>query len=102
MQLTSTFSKRLTPGRLLLLIFLGLLLVSGPVIASTGGRFDLSWWTADGGGGSSSGGNYALSGTIGQADAGVPLSGGAFALNGGFWAGAGVGDWVVYLPIIMR
>ncbi|NNE42856.1 MAG: T9SS type A sorting domain-containing protein [Gemmatimonadetes bacterium] len=38
----------------------------------------------DGGGGTSTAGTLALTGTIGQADAG-PLSGGSYTLNGGFW-----------------
>lgn len=42
---------------------------------------------AAGGGGTSSGGNYAVSGTIGQADAGGPLTGGNYSLTGGFWSG---------------
>ena len=50
--------------------------------------YDLSWYTIDGGGGTSTGGSFSLSGTIGQPDAGVPLTGGAFTLTGGFWAGA--------------
>lgn len=54
-----------------------------------GGDFDLSWHTIDGGGGSSSGGEFELSGTIGQHDAGETMTGGDFALIGGFWAGAG-------------
>ncbi len=48
-------------------------------------QFAIDWWTVDGGGGASSGGNYALSGTIGQPDAGS-MSGGTFILQGGFWA----------------
>ncbi len=39
-----------------------------------------------GGTGSSSGGAFSLSGTVGQPDASTPLTGGAFALTGGFWA----------------
>jgi hypothetical protein len=39
------------------------------------------------GGGTSSGGSFVISGTIGQADAGL-VSGGAFAVEGGFWGGA--------------
>jgi hypothetical protein len=39
----------------------------------------------------SSGGNYELSGTIGQLDAGE-MSGGAYALTGGFWFGVVPGD----------
>lgn len=90
------------PGRLLLLLCLGLLVGSVPVIASSGGPFDLSWHTVDGGGGAISGGSYALGGTIGQADAGGRLSGGDYTLTGGFWAGVEVGPWTTYLPIIVR
>ena len=67
--------------------------------------YDLSWWTVDGGGGSvadaSSG--YTLSGTAGQADAGL-LTGGGYTIRGGFWGGAPRGPqafWV-YLPLLLR
>ena len=53
-----------------------------------GPGFDLSWNTVDGGGGTSSGGGFELTGTTGQADAGVLMTGGTFELSGGFWAGA--------------
>ena len=46
----------------------------------------IDWWTIDGGGGTSTGGGFAVSGTIGQPDAGPVLSGGTFQLTGGFWA----------------
>ena len=59
-----------------------------PVIAQTGGDYDLSWSTIDGGGGTSSGGNYVLSGTIGQPDAGR-MAGGEYELTSGFWFGSG-------------
>jgi len=45
---------------------------------------DLTWFPIDGGGGTSTGGEYSLSGTIGQPDAGI-LTGGDYRLNGGFW-----------------
>ena len=51
------------------------------------GAWEMNWWTVSSGGGSSAGGALALSGTIGQPHAGV-LSGGAFALTGGFWTRA--------------
>ena len=51
--------------------------------------FELSWDSIDGGGGTSSGGVYELSGTIGQPDAGVVMTGGSYGLIGGFWPGAG-------------
>src|SRR6185436_4115363 len=48
--------------------------------------YTIDWFTIDGGGGTSTGGVYAVSGTIGQPDAGQ-LSGGNFTLSGGFWGG---------------
>jgi len=39
-----------------------------------------------GGGGTSAGGGFTVSGTIGQLDAGGPLTNGQFALTGGFWS----------------
>ncbi len=48
-------------------------------------NFIIDWFTIDGGGGATSaGGGFAVSGTIGQADAGR-LSGGNYTLDGGFW-----------------
>ena len=58
-----------------------------------GQPFDLSWHTVDGGGAvDSTGGAFALSGTIGQADAQSPpvMAGGSFQLIGGFWPAAAV------------
>ena len=53
--------------------------------------FDISWYTIDGGGEMfTSGGDFELSGTIGQPDAGA-MTGGEFELVGGFWA-IGGGD----------
>ena len=46
--------------------------------------FNIDWFTIDGGGGTSTGGVYAVSGTLGQPDAGV-ASGGNYSLIGGFW-----------------
>jgi CSLREA domain-containing protein len=58
--------------------------VVGSAQASLSGDEDIPWWTVDGGGGTSSGGDYAVSGTIGQPDAGE-MSGGDYTLSGGFW-----------------
>ncbi len=58
---------------------------------SGGGGYDLSWHTIDGGGGESTGSSYALTGTIGQHDAGA-MQGGDYTLVGGFWAAGNVGD----------
>ena len=59
-----------------------------PVLAQSGGGFDLTWSTLDGGGGATSaGGGYEVSGTVGQPDASAAgaMSGGNYALTGGFW-----------------
>ena len=55
-------------------------------VNSPGQSFSIDWFTIDGGGGISTGGDYALSGSIGQPDAGAVMSGGAFDLTGGFWS----------------
>ena len=87
----------------LLGIVLLLLIIAGGVFAAVNGD-NLDWWTVDGGGGSSVGGDYVVSGTIGKPDAGPLMSGGDYALSGGFW----VGDLTypsslkVYLPLICR
>jgi len=60
--------------------------------AQIGGAYDLTWNTIDSGGVMrSTGGDYELSGTIGQPDAGN-LSGGVYNLTGGFWFEIPVGD----------
>ena len=92
---------KMRPTLYLILLSLALLAAGFPVLAQSG-PFDLSWWTIDGGGGTSSGGDYALSGTIGQADAST-LSGGDYTLAGGFWTPSRGGAMHrVYLPLVMR
>lgn len=48
--------------------------------------YQIVWSTIDGGGGRSSGGQYMLTGTIGQPDAGY-AKGGNYEMLGGFWPG---------------
>jgi hypothetical protein len=48
--------------------------------------YSVDWYKIAGGGGTSTGGVYSVSGTIGQPDAGGPMSGGSYSLTGGFWA----------------
>jgi len=52
---------------------------------SASAQYSIDWFTIDGGGGTSSGGVYTVSGTIGQPDAGGPLTNGQFSVTGGFW-----------------
>jgi hypothetical protein len=89
----------------LLLVTSLILLIAFSVAAAQTGDFDLVWHTIDGGGSTSIGGDrFALSGTIGQPDAGK-MSGGVYALQGGFWpaiAAPGARGSTVYLPLILR
>ncbi len=66
------------------LSILCLLLV--PSTVQTVAQQSIDWSRIAGGGGSSAGGQYAVSGTIGQPDAGT-LAGGRYAIAGGFWPG---------------
>lgn len=68
-------------------ILMGVVIV--PVLAQ---EFQISRRTVDGGGAmNSTDGNFELSGTIGQPDAGS-MSGGNFILMGGFWFESAQGD----------
>jgi hypothetical protein len=48
--------------------------------------YSIDWFKISGGGGTSSNGQFRVSGTIGQHDAGGPMTGGSFSRTGGFWA----------------
>src|SRR6266481_6554390 len=48
--------------------------------------YSIDWYKVAGGGGSSTGSVYSVSGTIGQPDAGGPMTGGNYSLTGGFWS----------------
>ena len=65
-----------------LIFSLGLLI---PII-SFAQSYSIDWYKVAGGGGTSTGGVYAVSGTIGQHDAGGPMTGGSYSLTGGFWS----------------
>jgi hypothetical protein len=49
-------------------------------------NYSIDWYKVAGGGGTSSNGQYMVSGTIGQHDAGGPMTGGSYSLTGGFWS----------------
>lgn len=63
---------------------LGLVAVAVLGAGASAQNYSIDWFTIDGGGGTSTGGVYAVSGTIGQPDAGA-MSGGNYSLVGGFW-----------------
>ena len=48
-------------------------------------QYSIDWYTIAGGGGASSNGQYVVSGTIGQPDAGT-MNGVNYSLTGGFWS----------------
>ena len=48
--------------------------------------YSIPWYKVAGGGGTSTNGQYSLSGTIGQHDAGGAMAGGNYSLTGGFWS----------------
>jgi len=75
--------RKLTPS-----IMIALLAAS----TVTGDDYEVDRYTIDGGGEMfSSGGDFELSGTVGQPDAGTS-TGGDYALTGGFWFGQVCGD----------
>jgi hypothetical protein len=65
------------------LILLTALMLVGAAVAAVQ-AYQLDWWTVDSSGGISTSGDYFLSGTIGQAEAGS-MSSGDYTLSGGFW-----------------
>jgi hypothetical protein len=79
---TRSLRQRQPPKPVLALGYL-LVLASGLTAL---GQHALDWFTLDGGGGTSTGGVYAVTGSIGQPDAGG-MNGGQFTLSGGFWPG---------------
>jgi hypothetical protein len=73
--------------------FVLLLVLLVPAL-SRGQSYSINWYKIAGGGGTSGGTNgstvYSLSGTIGQHDAGNVMTGGSYALTGGFWSIVGI------------
>ena len=82
---------------------LTLVLASSVVFAQTGDGFDLSWNVKSGGGGGSplTGSGFSVYSTLGQTAAG-PIIGGLHDLCSGFWCGAEVGHYRIYLPLVLR
>jgi hypothetical protein len=55
-------------------------------LRAAGQSYSIDWSKISGGGGTSTNGQYSLSGTIGQPDAGGAMTGGSYSLTGGFWS----------------
>jgi hypothetical protein len=56
------------------------------MLSTNAQNYSIDWYKVAGGGGTSSTGQYIISSTIGQHDAGGPRVGGNYSLIGGFWA----------------
>lgn len=67
-------------------LFVSLWLGGGLCVAQAQAGFTVDWFKVAGGGGTSDGGQYSIISTIGQHDAGGSLTGGNYALTGGFWS----------------
>jgi hypothetical protein len=67
-------------------IFGALLTFLAITISVRAQSYSIDWYKIAGGGGTSTGDVYAVSGTIGQPDAGMAMSGGNYSLTGGFWS----------------
>jgi hypothetical protein len=67
-------------------IILSLAMLLGLGASSLAQSYSIDWYKIAGGGGTSTGGVYAVSGTIGQHDAGRAMTGGSYSLTGGFWS----------------
>jgi hypothetical protein len=82
-------NKPTNPQNLIMKTLNKLLLGLGWTFALTVGavaqNYSIDWYTIDGGGGTSTGGVFAVTGTIGQSDAGGPMTGGQLSVTGGFW-----------------
>lgn len=92
------------------LLLVALILASAAAVSvalAQSGPLEIAWSTIDGGGTTAAhGGDFVLSGSLGQADAGTS-TGGVYALHGGFWglhsaAPLPPGDHHIYLPLIRR
>jgi len=72
--------RKFLPGSIILL---GLTLSFQTSLAQ---NYAIDWHKIAGGGGISTGAGYTVSGTIGQPDTGNAMTGGNYALVGGFWS----------------
>ena len=64
----------------------GFIILTSSICLRVRAQYAIDWYKISGGGGSSTGGNYSISGTIGQPDAGSTMSGANYSLTGGFWS----------------
>jgi hypothetical protein len=73
-------------GRPRLLLVVGALALLAFTISLQAQQYSVNWHKVSGGGGTSTNIQYVVSGTIGQHDAGGPMTGGNYSVTGGFWS----------------
>jgi hypothetical protein len=66
-------------------LLLALVVLAGNQAAIQAQSYSIDWFKIASGGGTSTNGQYSVSGTIGQPDAGT-MSGGEYLVTGGFWS----------------
>jgi hypothetical protein len=62
-----------------------LIILAGLLAASASAQYAVNWYKVAGGGSTISNSQYTVNATIGQHDAGGPLTNGIYSLTGGFW-----------------
>jgi hypothetical protein len=80
-------SSLMSPVSRLLSLLSCLILLTSVLAAQSGGQFTITKSVIAGGGGRVAGGVFTVDGTIGQAVAGGPSTGGTFSITSGFWGG---------------
>jgi len=79
---------------------LAVVFATSAALAQVSGVWDLQWNAISSGGGASSADPYSVTGTIGQAVAGGPASGGDYAVTSGFGAVLGDIKYRLILPML--
>jgi len=85
-EIRMTKEGRMSKAETCRLARVALCFLSSALCFSTLAQYAIPWHTIDGGGGTSTGGVYSVCGTIGQPDAGGPMTNSQYAVIGGFWA----------------
>ncbi|MEJ2354057.1 MAG: hypothetical protein P8Y03_30140 [Anaerolineales bacterium] len=87
----------------ILIIFVVVILIAALAWAASAAPLSLSLkgWRINSGGGESTGGQFRLFSAIGQPEAGS-MSGGSYALSGGFLGKASPPSMQIFLPILVK
>jgi hypothetical protein len=88
--------------RFIIIIFVLLLFgITTWIAIAAPNALSLTAWTVNSGGGESTGGQFRLFSAIGQPEAGS-MSGGSYALSGGFLGKASPPSIQIFLPILVK